>query len=261
MGNLLAIDWDFFFRNPLEAGDPSDKEYYLFDWGHRESPFFIEMIWPTRSIGFLKHDLPLPTVNDQWRDFLYRFTFAEDVQSFVSESNMEAGLLTDPSGNPFESVWLFDAHHDSGYSITTLEEFRARQTFSCEDWMLSHALDGAELHVRFPQWKKNWTDEKPSVTDYEFDLGQDYGADFTDIVFDTVHLCRSGAWVPPWEDAKFFEFASMLPGDTEEIGTYELKPREYRHEDAEELLEAQKVAVAAIAEQAEERIAANREEK
>lgn len=236
MSNLLAIDWDFFFPNPLEGGFESDGTL-LYDWGHRETVFFIEHIWPTRAMGFVGNNRPLPVMDDRWRKFLDRFQFTDDVRAYVSESNMLAGSLSAPDGDPFESVWLFDAHHDSGYTHSTLRKFRDAETYSCEDWMLQHYMMGSDLHVRFPRWKENWHRERPSAKEVVVDMKQDDDERLTGLVFDTVHLCRSGAWVPPWEDAKFFQFMETLPGDVEELGGYDLKPRRFDMSDVTTLLD------------------------
>jgi len=243
MSNLLAIDWDYFFPSPME-GSPTTGHDMFFDWGHYENAFMIERVWPHRAVAFVGNDLPLPMVNDEWKSFLSRFQFTDDVVSYYSESNMLAGGLTSPDGQPFESVWLFDAHHDSGYHPTTLAEWQATGRYSCEDWMLMHAQDGSELHVRHPRWMSDWS--QPSVKDVKVDIDRDdFGS--LDVVFDTIHLCRSGAWVPPWCDEQFFEFTEALPGDVEEIGSYAVVPREFDMENVRKML-AERQKIMAMAE-------------
>jgi hypothetical protein len=54
--NLLVVDWDTFFYDPshgplvVRPGESkTDARTYLqlFDWGHKEAPFFQEAVWPT----------------------------------------------------------------------------------------------------------------------------------------------------------------------------------------------------------------------
>ena len=260
MSNLLVIDWDYFFPNPMDGGeyktevvDGKGREgnpTLLYDWGHHESPLMIEHIWPTRAQGFLMNNLPLPEVNDEWKTFAQRFQFDldEDTYTYFAESNMEAGNLSSPYGESFEHIYLYDAHHDSGYKYKTMAEFRAAQRFSCEDWMLMHADRGSELHVRYPTWKTYWkTAETPPPVDLVIDRAMDDGLD-PGVVFDSVFLCRSGAWVPSWEDAKFFQFLDTLPGDeVEELGQYPVLPRKFDLDKVREEMLMMRAAMKALA--------------
>jgi hypothetical protein len=245
MSNLLCIDWDYFFPNPMDGGSPKGRETLLYDWGHLESQFMIEMMWPTRATGFVGNGLDLPGMLPGWRTFLDRFRFSDDVCSYVSESNSDAGNLT-ADGRPFDSVWLFDAHHDSGYTGATVEEWLKTGMLSCEDWMVWHHVAGSDLHVRYPKWKVGWAHEpEPMVS---VDRQVDDEEPMHDVVFDAVHLCRSGAWVPSWCDDEFFQFVEMLPGDLEEIGSYPLKRREFDLAEVEELITQRDDAVAQLKE-------------
>lgn len=241
MSNLLAIDFDFFFENPLDGGESRGGESFLYDWGHQENSFMIEHMWGPRSYGFLRNDLPLPMVNDDWKTFLSRFQFSPDARSYISESNLEAGLIDPQHGGAFEQVWLYDAHHDSGYRQQTLKQWTKRGIISCEDWMMLRYAQGSELHVRYPQWKVGWDHEpEPSVP---VDRKPD---DLTspDVVFDTVHLCRSGAWVPAWCDVEFFALTTMLPGEVTEVGDYPLLPRQFSVEEQRQRMTEEMEAMA-----------------
>lgn len=241
--NLLVVDWDTFFHNPIDGGDYKDEKQYphpeLFDWGHKESRFFIEMLWNSRAIGFLMNGLPLPRVNEEWRKFPDRFRFTDDAVMYYAESNMEAGNVTDSWGQPFKSVWLYDAHHDSGYGHKTMADFAASPEFSCEDWMLIHAKHESELHVRYPTWKKHWDKEQSPPEDLVIDRQMDAPYNQPDVEFSSVFICRSGAWVPSWEDDKFFEFVSMMmqPGGSEELGDYPCVDRKYNEAEVHKELE------------------------
>lgn len=215
MGNLLAVDWDFFFRNPMEGGDYKEGEHWLYDWGHSESPFFIEgnIIWPERALGFERAGMELPTV-DVPSNFWDRFTFEDSTKLYVADSNAYAGLLYDQDGDPFENVYLFDAHHDL-YKFKTQREVVAwddtHEDITCENWMFKHLMRGAKLHWRMPQWHGNAVQMADDLPDWigldaVYDNGKPMG-----VSFDTIFLCRSGAWVPPWCDDDFDQFMNAAP--------------------------------------------------
>lgn len=119
--HLLTVDWDYFF--PVPGPSAPVGEAMLYDWGFREAPFFIGPIWGSRTYGFLMNDLPLPTVNDEWRTFWDRFDIHDEAVLYVSDSHLIAGKSEVAYGGatfdwPVASVWSYDAHHDSGYNIT-----------------------------------------------------------------------------------------------------------------------------------------------
>ena len=212
--NFLVVDWDFFFVNPLHNGNVSDRTLLLYDWKHLEHPFFVNDIWSSRAHGFLMNDLPLPRATD-FDGFWDRFGL-DDAILLVADSNLYAGLLQPSSiGDPEHERWnridLFDAHHDAGYKIRSMDEYIARGTVSCEDWMLEHARRGVtDLHVHYPAWLTAAfsADPEPAIeVDRRIDDGQPVGVDY-----DAVFVCRSGAWVPPWCDDQFVEFVESFPG-------------------------------------------------
>jgi hypothetical protein len=211
MSNLLVVDWDYFFYNPLYAVDGHDPRFWLFDWGHREDTMFRDHIWPMRGAAFLSHGMELPGVQvpENW---WARFNIADDAVCEVSDSNMYSGVVD--GGRVFKHVWLFDAHHDC-YRIKTeeqLAEFAEAGNVTCEDWMFVHHVKGAKLHWRWPKWftygKKMRATEIPKWIGLDArkdDLGK------IDMRFDAVSICRSGSWVPPWCDEEFERFYTSCP--------------------------------------------------
>lgn len=210
MSNLLVVDFDYFFFNPLYAVHGNDERFWLFDWGHNETDLFIHAVWPIRAATFIKHgfDLPRVEVPENWWD---RFNIADDAICEVSDSNMYSGVVNNSAA--FKHVWLFDAHHDL-YRIQTHEqllEFRDSGQVTCEDWMFAHHLRGSRLHWRWPRWfnyGKNVRIDIPKWVNCDArrdDMGR------LDMRFDAVSICRSGAWVPPWCDEAFEKFYLSCP--------------------------------------------------
>lgn len=216
-GNLLVVDWDFFFRNPFDGGDYRTDEVLLYDWQHSESPLYIETLWPIRASGFLRNGLPLPRC-EGYEGFWKRFEIYLPTTLLVADSNVWAGTeeVERPDLEPWDSVWLYDAHHDCGYGHSSLAEVAANGRIECENWMVVHHNDGAQLHVRYPQWKVHafTAEPKPWVpVDRAFDDGTP-----PPVNFDAVFLCRSGAWVPAWCDDQFAEFVAAFPGEHKVVG-------------------------------------------
>lgn len=218
--NLLVIDWDYFFYNPLYATDGHDPRFWLFDWGHNEN-MVLPGIWSIRAAGFLQNGFELPQV-DIPEGFWDRFNIADDAVCEVSDSNMYSGVVGRNTNAPtvFDHVWLFDAHHDV-YRVKTLDDLEAwadEGAITCEDWMFAHYVQGSKLHWRWPRWftygKKMRATEIPKWLHMDArrdDLGK------IDMRFDAVSICRSGAWVPPWCDAAFERFIESCPAEIVQV--------------------------------------------
>lgn len=225
--HLLVIDFDFFFPNPME-GAPVEDGYspLMYDWGHREAPLFLSnMVWNTRAATFLRGGLPLPSMvppEAGWGAFWARFRIDLDAPLLVADSNMHAGELRSESGGAFESVDLYDAHHDSGYHRKSMQEWLDGGTYSCEDWMLCHQLAGTpDLTVHYPQWKASVMEHEVLPEGVEVAQVVDDGEP-VDKTYSAVFVCRSGAWVPSWCDGEFAAFLTASGRTFEQVDTEEL---------------------------------------
>lgn len=216
--NLLCIDFDFFFENPMHGLDTDHPAFWFYDWGHREALTLDgrnadEWLWPIRAAGFLSHDFPLPQA-DVPEHFWDRFNITPDAQGYVHNSNMYSGPLP---GRAFDAVWLYDAHHDL-YKIETKEQLldwaKGELQVTCENWMFVHYWDGAKLHWRYPRWiKRKRADVIGEVPKWVgLDARKDDGGKL-DVEFSTVSICHSQAWVPPWCDRQFEAFYEKCPVD------------------------------------------------
>lgn len=249
---------------------------FLYDWGHQESDLFINAIWTVRAAEFRRMGLDLPTIYDRavsspdvgedarfvygWREFRERFKLAANARLYVADSNTWAGALL-PDGNVdglsdaftddqdrFDSVWLYDAHHDSGYSVKSVENFITRGHYNCEDWMLIHQLRGSELHWRYPRW----LDVKygsPKTRGLELEWQRDGDNNEPDVEFTDVFVCRSGAWVPPWCDDDFTRFVSAFENPLryrpveESIVLEDISPRHWDENDVTKQVEMIELAM------------------
>lgn len=206
--NLLVIDYDFFFPNPFEAGDSKRSDYWFFDWAHREVPMLIDDIWPTRALSFYVKGLELPQakVPDNWWGL---FDFTPGARLYYADSNVFALQVPSLSDldSEFKSVWLYDAHHDSGYNIDSVDDFIEKfdGRYTCEDWMIYfQEVHESELHWRWPVWHKHYNEEGPKYPKgVHLDAAVHNLAEKPPVAFSDVFLCRSGAWVPPWAESGF----------------------------------------------------------
>jgi hypothetical protein len=211
---LLVVDFDFFFPN--REWDP--KEWQFWDWGHSESykqKFQTDILWSSRAAAFQSAGIDLPGLTGEQTDFWKRFTFRPHVDLFYADSNKYA--IIDQVSRDIEEVWLFDAHHDSGYGNRTADEMTVSQSVDCGDWMMAYDLWGVDGHVRYPRWRQEGLPEGESWLDMETPTVElDRRIDDPDEElprFDRIFVCRSGSWVPPWdgiEDA-FWKFLGDAP--------------------------------------------------
>lgn len=231
MNNLLVVDWDYFFVNPLESKSGDVNKWLLYDWLHNESQgLYHDWIWGTRAAGFTRNGLELPQMDQRWRKFADRFTLHEDAEILYADSNLWAGSQTEV-GDGFDEVWLYDAHHDL-YQYKNLQDWHDRVSddgerfrITCEDWMFWHAYQGSRLVWRFPDWHDLW---KEVADEDDLDIAKavklDYQMDDWEPVwteFSSVFICRSGCWVPPWCDDEFDQFLLTWDRDTVQIGPNE----------------------------------------
>lgn len=208
---LLAVDWDYFCPTG-EPGNPDAKreETYLYDWGHSERwAFMADGIWAVRAAGFKKNGLPLPTTSGLENGFWDRFRIDPKATLWYSDSNVGAAHPDVMEG--IDEVYLYDAHHDSGYGKRLVDIMKSGQV-SCEDWMVAYYLQNpvTKLRVRYPYWRRDAfkVEPKPAIKVHR---RVDDGKPLKSKKFDRVYVCRSPSWTPTWEDEKFFQLINSCP--------------------------------------------------
>lgn len=197
---LLTVDWDYFFTNPLENDERGNPLIWFYDWGHRESPMFVDgFMWDIRREAFQKQGIPLPGTSGEDVGFWDHIRLMPDADLWVTDSHALAGSLEVLDG--IHAIWSFDAHHDYGYGGP---DPGPNDFFDCGNWLkASHNIGVKRVHVRYPRWKTKAVemDHPPEGLDAKiFDPSERLPR------FDRVHICRSGAWTPPWLDRQFLQF-------------------------------------------------------
>lgn len=232
MTTLLSVDWDYFFPNPFDgAGSKYVPESHtlLYDWNHRESPLYIEALWPNRAAAFLSRNLPLPSLHPSHLSFWNRFTFTRSCRLYYAESHAMASHRRVRHG--ITRVLSFDAHHDCGYgSDSTIRAMNGIAT--CENWTYWYhsriARAGNQIEVHYPPWRT-----KPERGgEFPFARIRDSKRTFHDTPISRVFVCRSGAWVPPWHDESFEEFIRKPNLPLTDIGSYS---RSFNLDDVEDI--------------------------
>lgn len=209
--NILSIDWDFFF--PEWGWNSKHPHWLLYDWSYREAPWFITSAWDDRAVGFLKNNLPLPGTGGEQLSFWNRFHFRRGAKLYTAESHSQC---MQQDWLQAQCVWNYDAHHDLGYNKSD-KDLILKGINRCDNWLLTYALLGAKIEVKYPRWKTGAmkVETRPpglpqhlenSWVRRSMDDGKTPGVEF-----DTVFVCRSGAWVPPWLDVDYQAFLNSCP--------------------------------------------------
>jgi hypothetical protein len=146
---LLSCDWDSFFKNELEAGSLDSRKWGLFDWGHREAPFFIDTVWGGRGAAFLRQEGVLPGTTGEEVGFWQRFRFTRACKTYIAESHAFAAM-PEVQARVTEVV-NFDAHHDGGYvqdgtpTWDRLHKLLVAPTVACDTWTVVPYGRGARV--------------------------------------------------------------------------------------------------------------------
>ncbi len=206
MGNtLLSIDWDYFIAT-------KNRQYLSL----AENKSTAEDLWYQRylqlqAIGKNIEQLYYlsPEVKDFWHQIKDIFSISAQTKVFVSDTHTLSYFIA--KHYRCTTVYLFDAHADLGYSgaksfdlgincgnwlgmlfkdklITTANIIYSQYTWEQPEYF---AAFNAEYAIKYPTITElNNLKPKPHIT--------------------AIHICRSGAWTPPWYDYDFQKFVASL---------------------------------------------------
>ena len=110
-------------------------------------------------------------VDNFWEEIKKYFEFGKNIKVYVSDSHALSYDIAKENG--CNRVYLFDAHSDLGYGGLSSLNFEV----NCANWL------GKLL-------KSKLIEEANIIS--------------------AIHICRSGAWTPPWFDDRFFQFIKEL---------------------------------------------------
>lgn len=202
MGCLLSVDWDYFvYCKDTKLNSFLENKKNVIDLWYKKYFYFQE-----KGININKYyDLSLE-IKTFWQKIKSKFNISNDAKVFVSDSHK----LSYNIAKTFKCdiVYLFDSHSDLGYGGIDSLDFEV----NCANW-LGKLFKDKYIKKAYIVYSKH-TLEKPIFFE---SINKIYNIKYlsfeninTNIPITAIHVCRSGAWTPPWYDNKFFEFVNQL---------------------------------------------------
>ena len=196
---LLSIDWDYFIKTPNQkwssqleskktAVDLWYKLYFQASNRGRNIQQFFELAQEATKF---------------WDKLGTIFQLKEGITAYVSDSHALSFKIAKDKG--LNVVYLFDSHADLGYGGLSSLNFEV----NCANWLGKLLKEGLvkEANIIYGPY----TAEKP---EFFKEINQTYNVRYLTleqlggraITVEAVHICRSGAWTPPWYDNQFVDF-------------------------------------------------------
>lgn len=196
--NLLSVDWDYFIRIPGESS-----------YSYTESKRNVTGIWykrfllsrsrgtDIREVYRLSEEAP-----SFWKKIRKYFQFNGDIKGIVSDSHVLSYSIA--KEYCCDTVYLFDAHSDLGYGGISALDFE----LNCANWLgkllKEKAISRAYIvYSPFTMEKPSYFSQMNRMFDIQY-IGFDEMKE--KISLNALHICRSGAWTPPWYDNDFLQF-------------------------------------------------------
>jgi hypothetical protein len=186
---ILSIDWDYFYPDSIP-----------YDMGHSEnhSPMLANMLWQFRvgnrnlKTGEELFEAYKPSVPDGF----WETVLAHPTRMVVADSHFHIWKSVLEEGFGAQVVSM-DAHHDCGYRPL-------KDLLDCSNWAAfgKHMYKIGRFHLYYPAWRKDAQEGRKRCRINSVH----YGTLPERAEYDTVVVCRSGAWTTPWHDADFLAF-------------------------------------------------------
>lgn len=206
MGNiLLTIDWDFFI--PI-------KESWC--GSYIENSRYINKIWYRRYLEEKRYGVNIsksvdvaPWTSSFWNKLQKNFVIDENTKLYVSDSHKLCYNIA--KENNCKTVYSFDAHSDLGYAGLQSFNFEV----NCANW-LGKLLNDKIIEKAGIIYSPYTFEDKRDFNDINKKFNIKY-INLEDVTskphISTIHICRSGAWTPPWLDGKFNNFVEQIDLD------------------------------------------------
>jgi len=199
---LLSIDWDYFINIKKDSwGSFIENGRNQIDLWYKR---YIQEKLQGRDIKksfHISYELGI-----FWQKIKEHFQFARDIKAYVSDSHALSYHIA--KENKCRIIYLFDYHADLGYGGLSSLIFEV----NCSNWLGKLLKDKLvkEANIVYSPY----TSEKP---EYFKTMNRIYNIKYcnlndldNNIKVSAIHICRSGAWTPPWLDKKFFQFADDM---------------------------------------------------
>lgn len=213
---LLSVDWDYFIYTESENwGSFIENERNIINLWYKR---YIQSKMQGKDIQKL---FRLSSKTDSfWNMVKKKFYWNDDTKLYVSDSHSLSYNIALKNG--CTSVFLFDAHADLGYGGLVSLNFE----LNCADWLGKLLKDGvvSEAYIIYSPFTSETPEDFKQINNRFNVKYVTFDALMTGIEVSAIHVCRSGAWTPPWLDGKFMEFVRRagLP-----IETVDCAPREW----------------------------------
>lgn len=198
---LLSIDWDYFIEAQKNWGSYTENKRTIIDLWYKR---YLQLKAQGKSLQKLFR-LSL-NVDRFWGKINSLFYFEKEIKVYVSDSHALSYEIA--KKNRIKTVYLFDAHADLGYGGFPSLNFEV----NCANWLgkllkdklihdtkIIYSPFSTEKPKDFTSINKTYNVQYPSL----YDLSQG-------IKISAIHICRSGAWTPPWFDVRFAQFINAL---------------------------------------------------
>lgn len=199
--NLLSVDWDYFIKvRPEWCGSYIENNRCIINTWYKR--YIEENI---RGVDLEKEIKVNDFAFNFWDFIRSKYDFDNNLKIFVSDSHKFSYNIAEKY--ECNQVFLFDAHSDLGYGGLSSLEFE----LNCANWLgklfKNKIIDKANI-IYSP-----YTLEEQK--DFE-ELNKIYNIKYLKLnqiekeKISVIHICRSGAWSPPWLDKDFYNFLKQL---------------------------------------------------
>jgi len=199
---LLSIDWDYFIYTRNQWGSYIENNKSLIDSWYKR---YIQA--KARGEDIQKAFRLSSELDGFWAKIKKCFKFVTNIKTYVSDSHaLSYGIAKENNCNV---VYLFDSHADLGYGGLSALDFEV----NCSNW-LGRLLKEKQVEKAYIFYSP-FTEEKPENFKPMNKMYNISYCNFKDLVGKyiavlAIHICRSGAWTPPWLDRKFYRFIDGL---------------------------------------------------
>ncbi|WIF94109.1 arginase [Caminicella sporogenes] len=199
---LLSIDWDYFI--------PINKEWCS---SYIENKKNIISLWYKRYIENkikgknIEHLIDVsPETYLFWNKLKKYFKIHNSTKVYISDSHKFSYIIA--KKHNCSEVFSFDAHSDLGYSGINSLDFK----LNCSNWLGKLLKDNyvkKATIIYSPYTYENKEDFKEFNEKFNINYIKFQNLP-KNIDISVIHICRSGAWTPPWLDFKFYKFINEL---------------------------------------------------
>jgi len=194
---LLSIDWDYFICSRAKGYSYMENSKNMLDIWYKRYFMLKRQGKDLEGLYSLSQE-----VGGFWEKIRKKFVIRPLAKVYISDSHALSYSIA--KDNRCASVYLFDAHSDLGYGGLNSLNFE----LNCANWL--GKLLKEEIIQKANIIYSPYTLERPQ--DFR-EINAKYDVEYMNwdsipagIEVSAVHICRSGAWTPPWYDAKFLKF-------------------------------------------------------